>query len=72
MDVVQAIVLGLIQGLTEFFPISSSGHLALARNIFGISTDNALLLDIMLHAGPLVAVFAGFGKAIWALFKPPF
>ena len=72
MDIIEAIFLGLVQGLTEFFPVSSSGHLILAREILGIETDNALLFDIMMHAGTLIAVFAVFWKDIFALFKPPF
>ena len=72
MDIIQAIFLGLVQGLTEFFPVSSSGHLILAQDIFGIETDNALLFDVMLHVGTLIAVFAVLWKDILGLFKPPF
>lgn len=62
-----AIVLGVVQGLTEFLPVSSSGHLALMQNILDVHKylDNALAFDIVLHLGTLVAVFVAF----WADFK---
>ena len=68
MSVLTAIVLGVIQGLTEFLPVSSSGHLVLFQKIFGIE-EPALLFDIMLHVGTLVAVFAVLWKDIWAILK---
>lgn len=52
---VEAIILGVIQGITEFLPVSSSGHLVLAQQWLGI-TGNALTFDVMLHAGSLVAI----------------
>jgi undecaprenyl-diphosphatase len=61
-------VLGVIQGLTEFLPVSSSGHLVLFQKIFGIE-EPALLFDIMLHVGTLVAVFAVLWKDIWAILR---
>lgn len=71
MEIWQAIILGIVQGLGEFLPISSSGHLILARNLMNISGD-FLLFDIMLHVGTLGAVAVYFYKDILALFKPPF
>ena len=70
MDTLNAIILGIVQGLTEFLPVSSSGHLVLLRNIFGIS-EAALFFDTMLHAGTLVAVFIVLRKDIWALLRRP-
>lgn len=70
MTFFQALILGLVQGLCEFLPVSSSGHLVLMQNIFGI-TDDVLLFDTMLHFGTLIAVFAVFYKTIWALLKKP-
>ncbi len=65
MNILQATVLGLVQGLAEFLPISSSGHLILARAIMGISDEAAstgafMMLDVLLHAGTLLAVLAVF------------
>jgi len=71
MDIVEAIFLGLLQGLTEFIPVSSSGHLVLAHNILGIE-EGAVFFSVMLHAGTLAAVFAVFWKDLLGLFKPPF
>ena len=71
MEIWQAIVLGLTQGLTEFLPVSSSGHLVFLQRIFGIS-EGGLFFNIILHLGTLVAVCAVFWKDIIALFKKPF
>lgn len=57
MNILQAIVLGIVQGLSEFLPISSSGHLVLVQKLFGL-TSNLLFFDVMLHVGTLAAVFA--------------
>ncbi|MDR2202683.1 MAG: undecaprenyl-diphosphate phosphatase [Clostridiales bacterium] len=71
MDVFKAIILGLVQGLAEFLPVSSSGHLILAREILNVP-GNYLTFDIMLHVATLFAIFAVFYKELSALFKPPF
>lgn len=68
MSIIEAIVLGLVQGLTEFLPVSSSGHLVLLQKIFGITTP-ALFLDTMLHAGTLIAVMTVLWQDIWAILK---
>lgn len=58
----QAIILGLIQGVAEFLPISSSGHLSIAQNAFGLANADAdhMLFDVLLHLGTLVAVFVAY------------
>jgi undecaprenyl-diphosphatase len=71
MDILQAVILGIVQGLTEFLPVSSSGHLVLMQKIFGIE-EAALFFDTMLHAGTLLAVFAVLWQDIWAILKKPF
>lgn len=70
MEIWQAVILGLVQGLTEFLPVSSSGHLILLQRLFGI--DGGLFIPLILHLGTLVAVCAVFYKDIIALFKKPF
>lgn len=73
MNTFEAFVLGAVQGLTEFLPISSSGHLLLLEKIMGISTDSGdlLLLNILLHFGTLAAVFMVYWKRIWNMVKHP-
>lgn len=71
MEIWQAIILGITQGLAEFLPISSSGHLVLVREIMGVSGEY-LLFDVMVHVGTLLAIFITFFKDLLALFKPPF
>lgn len=63
MNTVEAIVLGAIQGLTEFLPVSSSGHLVLFQNLFGLK-EPELLFDICLHVGTLSAVVIVFFREI--------
>jgi undecaprenyl-diphosphatase len=70
MSILHAIILGIVQGLTEFLPVSSSGHLVLMQKIFGIE-EATLFFDTMLHAGTLFAVFAVLWQDIWAVLKKP-
>lgn len=72
MELLKAIILGFIQGVAEFLPISSSGHLAIFKNVLGFDTDTGLLFDVLLHLGTLAAVFVVFWKDIWALIKEGF
>lgn len=60
MSVLNAILMGLLQGLTEFLPVSSSGHLVIFKLVFGVNTDTGILFDVMLHIGTLGAVFVAF------------
>lgn len=71
MSIWQALILGIVQGLAEFLPVSSSGHLVLLQTVFGID-EPGLLLDTLLHLGTLVAVVVVFWKDIWAMIKKPF
>lgn len=64
MNVFQAILLGVIQGLTEFLPVSSSGHLAIAQSLFPGFSQPGLLFDVVLHAGTLGAVLYYFRKRL--------
>lgn len=60
----QAVFLGLVQGLAEYLPISSSGHLALIQYFFGISGDSVLWFTVMLHMGTLLSIFVVYWKDI--------
>lgn len=72
MTLTQGIILGMVQGLTEFFPISSSGHLALAQQMMPGFEQPGLLFDIMLHLGTLVAVILYFRQDLKQLLSSPF
>ena len=64
------LLLGVVQGLTEFLPVSSSGHLVLLYNIFGIE-DNTMLVSILFHIATLLAVVLYYRKDIWILVTHP-
>ncbi len=66
MNVIEAAVFGLLQGLTEFLPVSSSGHLALLKEIWGYQ-DISILFDILLHVATLAAVVIVFRRRIWMI-----
>jgi len=67
MTYLESVVLGLVQGLAEFLPISSSGHLALLQQWFGIEEDKVLLFAVLLHVGTLISVFIVYWRDIWEL-----
>lgn len=71
MSIIQAIILGILQGITEFLPVSSSGHLLLLQNIFGIE-DNILLFSVVVHIGTLIPVLAIYHHEVISLIKKPF
>jgi undecaprenyl-diphosphatase len=71
MDWLQAIILGIIQGLTEFIPISSTGHLYLGRKLFGLE-EAGLFLDTMLHIGTLIALLVFYKDILLNLIQKPF
>jgi undecaprenyl-diphosphatase len=71
MTKLEAIILGIIQGLTEFLPISSTGHLYLGRHLFGLD-EAGLFLDTMLHVGTLLAVLVVYKQELWEMIKNPF
>ncbi|MCL2702482.1 MAG: undecaprenyl-diphosphate phosphatase [Defluviitaleaceae bacterium] len=75
MSLLHAVILGIVQGITEFLPVSSSGHLALFHAAFDYAGDESaaeLLFDVVLHMGTLVSVFIVLRKEIWALIRKPF
>ncbi len=71
MTILQAILLGIIQGLTEFIPVSSSGHLVLAHSALG-TNENGLMFDLALHVGTLAALLIFFNKELLVLAKALF
>ncbi len=66
MNFIQAIILGVIQGFTEFLPVSSSGHLALLHNYFG---EQSIAFDVAVHFATLLAILVYFAKDIWLIIK---
>lgn len=68
MNEIEAIVLGLIQGLTEFLPVSSSGHLTIFKAIFGIETGN-LSFEVAVHAATVLSTIVALRKQIWRLIE---
>ncbi|MBT5015984.1 undecaprenyl-diphosphate phosphatase [Candidatus Peregrinibacteria bacterium] len=69
MTFLQALLLGIIQGIAEFLPISSSGHLVLFESIFGLEIETLKGFDVVLHLGTLVAIVIYFWNDLWGLFK---
>ena len=68
MDFLQAVILGIIQGLTEFLPISSSGHLILVKHLLGVKTSG-VILEVVLHMGTLAAILIYFIDDLKQLFQ---
>ena len=77
MDLIQSILMGIVQGLSEFLPISSSAHLVFTSNFYKVfrgieivqESNQEVFLDIMLHLGTLIAVLIFFRKEIWQILK---
>ena len=68
MDIISIIIQAVIQGLTEFLPVSSSGHLSVAQHFMNVGEEN-LLISVVLHLGTLAAVCVAFHKRIWGMIK---
>ena len=67
MDWLQALILGLVQGLTEFLPVSSSGHLAIGKALLGVEPAEDLIFEVTVHAATVLATIVVFRKEIWKL-----
>ena len=65
----EAVLLGLIQGLTEFLPVSSSGHLEIGKVLLGVETTDDLLFTTIVHAATVLSTIVVFRKQIWDLLK---
>ena len=66
IDWIEALILGLVQGATEYLPVSSSGHLVIAQHLFGLR-EPALLFDIVLHLATLLAVLWYYRRDVWEI-----
>ena len=69
MSIIEAIILGLVQGLTEFLPVSSSGHIELGKVILGVEMADPLLFSIVVHAATSLSTIVIFRMDIWMLIK---
>ena len=72
MNEIQALVLGLLQGLTEFLPVSSSGHLEIGHAVLGVKTTNNLLFAVTVHVATVLSTLVVFRKDIYVLLKDLF
>ncbi|HIS22094.1 MAG TPA: undecaprenyl-diphosphate phosphatase [Candidatus Cryptobacteroides intestinipullorum] len=69
MEWFEAIILGLVQGLTEFLPVSSSGHLVIGREILGVEESGDLVFEVAVHAATVLSTIVVFRHQIWSLLK---
>ena len=68
MDWIQALILGLIQGLTEYLPVSSSGHLTIGQEILGVSSEDNLAFDVVVHVATVLSTLVVlWGEIVWLL-----
>ena len=69
MDTLQAILLGIVQGITEFLPVSSSGHLQIAKELLGVELENNITFDVTLHAATVLSTIVVLWQELWRLVK---
>ena len=69
MEWFEAVILGVLQGLTEFLPVSSSGHLEIGKVLLGVETSDDLLFTTMVHAATVLSTLVVFRNQIWDLLK---
>ncbi|MBQ7064179.1 MAG: undecaprenyl-diphosphate phosphatase [Firmicutes bacterium] len=69
LSIWEAVWMAILQGLTEFLPISSSGHLAILGNVLRINTDGGALLEVVLHVGTLISIILIYYKDVWTLIR---
>ena len=69
MNWLEALILGLVQGLTEFLPVSSSGHLELGKVILGVDAERSLIFTIVVHGATVLSTIVVFRKDLWILLK---
>lgn len=69
MEWFEALILGIVQGLTEFLPVSSSGHLTIGKEILGIEASDDLVFEVLVHCATVLSTIIVFRKQIWDLIK---
>lgn len=69
METLQAILLGIVQGITEFLPVSSSGHLQIAKALLGVELEENLTFDVVLHAATVLSTIVVLWSEVWRLLK---
>ncbi len=69
MDTLQAILLGIVQGITEFLPVSSSGHLQIAKELLGVEIEENLSFDVTLHAATVLSTIVVLWREVWCLVR---
>ncbi len=69
MEILEAILLGIVQGITEFLPVSSSGHLQIAKALLGVELENNLTFDVLLHAATVLSTLVVLWSEVWKLLK---
>lgn len=69
MDILESIILGAVQGITEFLPVSSSGHLQLAKELLGVELEENLAFDVTLHAATVLSTIVVLWGEIWSILK---
>ncbi|KPL08596.1 hypothetical protein AMJ85_08375 [candidate division BRC1 bacterium SM23_51] len=67
MTALQALLLGVLQGLTEFLPVSSSGHLVLGKKVLGVASEMPVTFEVVVHAGTLIATLLVFWRPVWEI-----
>jgi undecaprenyl-diphosphatase len=69
MDLLQALIMGIVQGLTEWLPVSSSGHLVIVQDLLGLNSSENLVFDLVVHMGTLLAVVVFFRVELWRIVR---
>ncbi|NLL69593.1 MAG: undecaprenyl-diphosphate phosphatase [Epulopiscium sp.] len=69
MSILKAIIMGIVQGMTEFLPVSSSGHLVIFGKLLRLELNTGIVFEVMLHLGTLIAIFCAYTKDVWSLIK---
>lgn len=67
MDALQALIMGVVQGITEWLPVSSSGHLVIVQDLLGLNSSQSLVFDLVVHLGTLLAVVVYFRVELWKI-----